>query len=36
METFTEMEGGSMESAVAFDLIDSDDSEDVMGQQQLP
>ena len=28
METFTEMEGGSMESAVAFDLIDSDDSED--------
>ena len=28
METFTEMEGGSMESAVAFDIIDSDDSED--------
>ena len=28
METFTEMEGGSKESAVAFDIIDSDDSED--------
>ena len=28
METFTEMGGGSMESAVAFDIIDSDDSED--------
>ena len=24
METFTEMEGGSMESAVAFDIIDAD------------